>query len=1181
MSTPGPAKRKRRHDEPATSATTVQTPGKRTKSEAIASCHPGDGSYIVEHALLTQLYPCLKTLRGYLLSKLPASSRIRRRKIASIGRQNRPPSKSGSPLPEIEQAVAHLLDTTLIGFSDATVVASDNRWEQWTAFSQRGDDSYVTLSDGTAGAFFSQSEIVDFVVWLLFSRQKSGSNRVNHLLCDGFRRDINYRPHGAAPQRCGEIPGLFALHKNCQVQELKQSPWPQLLMLLGKAGERVMIDLLLDCAVFTEVASGRGNYCQLSGIPVSELSCCPRPPPGLVAETPSSSRRGGSGTVAARSPSTITFVRSRMLYARAALNARGLVQFGLRHIHVLNRFPLKPQHKTSSVSGSGGPGEGGSPACDETTLRVLMYMFPRQFGLHNVFTSEVDRSQTAQKFQDYTLREEEIAVKFNVVEDGVTRLNVRIPKRLRGLPVQLVRKLQTLHSRCAYWELLQHYCPMPGEQDARRRPQPSPGNMSVLPRKSQGRQAQPRKRPKQPPSQAPQPPKYSSLVELATPVAQVSAFCQAVLRRIIPLAFWGQGPTQFENRAVFLKKVDDFLHLRRFEQISLHDVMQGLKIMEIKWLQPTKLSNQKSSQTDRVKRVEIFHEFLYYVFDSLLIPLIRSNFYVTDSSAHRYRLFFFRHDVWRQVAEPAMASLKTRMFQEIKTDEALQILYSRRLGFSQLRLLPKGLTVRPIMNLRRRTMVRGNRKMLGPSINTILGPVNSVLKLEKVLNPRRLGSAMFSVADIYGRIKAFKSAMRDFPGHFYFAKLDVQAAFDNMPQDAVLELMRSIPSHAGYQIMRHVEVSPNDMAQGVESRSNPTKKWQSLAKRIDDSSMFARVLEERLAPSTKNTVFVESVVRKTYDTKGLMSLLASHVQENLVKIGKKYYRQKTGIPQGSVLSSTLCNYFYADLELKKLPFLQAEDCLLLRLIDDFLLITRDKAKARLFVETMHQGVPEYGVTVNPSKTLINFSMTTSDGAPVPRVAHGQLFPYCGTLIDCRTLDISKNHNNLQELAVFDSLTVEFSRRPGQNFKRKILNAFKIQSHVMFYDTAHNTQKTTLGNMYHAFVETATKAWAYIRCLPKEKRPSPRLVVAAAQDLINVAFLLFKSKSRAARYPGYHCGITKSEVAWLAMVAFRKVFSTKQAGFGGVISWLEGEIRIVETQKGFDPRPLMRAVKELR
>ena len=36
--------------------------------------------------------------------------------------------------------------------------------------------------------------------------------------------------------------------------------------------------------------------------------------------------------VSCHSPASISFVRSRMFYARAALNAKGRVTFGLRHI---------------------------------------------------------------------------------------------------------------------------------------------------------------------------------------------------------------------------------------------------------------------------------------------------------------------------------------------------------------------------------------------------------------------------------------------------------------------------------------------------------------------------------------------------------------------------------------------------------------------------------------------------------------------------------------------------------------------------------------------------------------------------------------------------------------------------------------------------------------------------------
>lgn len=92
------------------------------------------------------------------------------------------------------------------------------------------------------------------------------------------------------------------------------------------------------------------------------------------------------------------------------------------------------------------------------TLRVMMYMFPRQFGLHNVFTSKVDYTQTAQRLKDYTLREQEISEKFEPLEIG-GRLP-KLPKRLRGEARALVQQLQILHSRCSYAKLLHYYCPV-------------------------------------------------------------------------------------------------------------------------------------------------------------------------------------------------------------------------------------------------------------------------------------------------------------------------------------------------------------------------------------------------------------------------------------------------------------------------------------------------------------------------------------------------------------------------------------------------------------------------------------------------------------------------------------------------------------------------------------------------
>lgn len=74
------------------------------------------------------------------------------------------------------------------------------------------------------------------------------------------------------------------------------------------------------------------------------------------------------------------------------------------------------------------------------------------------------------------------------------------------------------------------------------------------------------------------PPRKRCMLEHSTPTTMVSAFCRAVLSRLLPLEFWGTGDAQAENKQAFDKNVDRFIELRRFESLSLHEGSQGLKV---------------------------------------------------------------------------------------------------------------------------------------------------------------------------------------------------------------------------------------------------------------------------------------------------------------------------------------------------------------------------------------------------------------------------------------------------------------------------------------------------------------------------------------------------------------------------------------------------------------------------
>lgn len=105
----------------------------------------------VNRDLLQQAYRVVQTLRDYVLCKLPSSSRLRRKKIASLGQRQ--------DASEVESSLARVLDTTLVCSSELEPKGDDGVYKQYLSFSQRGDESYVTLSDGTSASADVQSEV--------------------------------------------------------------------------------------------------------------------------------------------------------------------------------------------------------------------------------------------------------------------------------------------------------------------------------------------------------------------------------------------------------------------------------------------------------------------------------------------------------------------------------------------------------------------------------------------------------------------------------------------------------------------------------------------------------------------------------------------------------------------------------------------------------------------------------------------------------------------------------------------------------------------------------------------------------------------------------------------------------------------------------------------------------------
>ncbi|KAG9689750.1 hypothetical protein KCU95_g13462, partial [Aureobasidium melanogenum] len=940
-------------------------------------------------SILRLYYPQVLTLREYLLQA--KTSKNKRRSIATYGYDT---AKSPQAT---DFELVKLLDTVLVGCHDLKKEEHDtvDYQNDLSIFSTQASGS--TARSSGSQAHLSFAEIVDFVIWRLF-RQHTSGHRPPHVLCHGYYHDGLGDVRTLTKVNAEDDCHVASPDRNEHVDRLKGTAWAGLTK--------------LNCGMFAPLEAGRDNFLQISGIDLSELQTVdknhptggPRPDSGAALVASDAKKLENQTRHELNTPNTIRFVRHRILYRKSDLNAQGEAFFGLPHIHMLNRVR----------------------SCEEAdkNAHLLKYIFPRQFGLHNVFTHAINTKNSAQPFKDYILREQEI--------NSAPRIKQRsLPKRLRGECEALAGNLRIRHERCAYSALLQYYCRDPSiqENDA------EGGDYNLM--------------------------------RMATSSSQVSAFCRSVIAKVFPGRLWGEGEDGIANKAHIMYQVDRFVRLGRYESLMLHEVAQGIKISNITWLRPPKEPiGSKMSASDFAKRKELFAELLYYLFDSFLIPLISNNFYVTESSAFRNRLLYFRHDVWRKLSEPALSSLRTSMFEEVSQRRVKKTLSNMSIGTGRVRLLPKESGLRPIINLKRRVMSKRNgRLVLGKSVNKILTPAFHVLNLEKSITPERLGSSMFSSDEIYQRLHRFRNQLQETGKAnkpLYFAKVDVQSCFDSIPQKPLLRLLNALISAEGYTITRYAQAKALGDFGSTEDQPTiiPKASWKfkGKARTTDQNEIFSDHAHKE-ADAALGTVFVDLEGKTHRSRAGILALLREHIERNIVQIGKKFYRQTTGIPQGSIVSSLLCNFFYAELEQRVLAFLQDGESLLLRLIDDFLLVTTNRDTATRFVQVMHRGLPEYGLKVKEDKSKVNFDVQV-DGRVVSRLPAATNFPYCGNAINTVNLNITRDETRRQQNNTAAATTVDFSRCPGQNFYRKTFSDNKtMTTHVNTTSIATTTTAT--------------------------------------------------------------------------------------------------------------------------
>ena len=231
--------------------------------------------------------------------------------------------------------------------------------------------------------------------------------------------------------------------------------------------------------------------------------------------------------------------------------------------------------------------------------------------------------------------------------------------------------------------------------------------------------------------------------------------------------------------------------------------------------------------------------------------------------------------------------------------------------------------------------------------------------------------------------------------------------------------------------------------------------------------------------------------------------------------------------------------------------------LLVRIVDDFLLISTSKETSIRFLNKLNKGIPKLGVKINSDKSRVNYNVllqdsVTGDNDQVTRVSK-DFFPWCGLLINTKTCEISLDYSRFSGLQATDTVVIHRGGNEGMNLKKKMKDFVRPRCNqkLLFSSQINGIDMIRL-NFYQTFVLCAIKLVHYLNGSGVSLSGHEQFIYNSACDTIHYAFLLISSKLKHGGLQIVSSTNTDSSVfqlewkdaLWLGRHAFSSVFGRR-------------------------------------
>jgi Telomerase ribonucleoprotein complex - RNA binding domain/Reverse transcriptase (RNA-dependent DNA polymerase) len=780
----------------------------------------------------------------------------------------------------------------------------------------------------------------------------------------------------------------------------------------------------------------------------------------------------------------------------------------------------------------------------------------------------------------------------------------RLWRRLGTQAIDMAKSVLHKHSACDYARILDRTCPLPAAYH------------SIAYTKNDKRHNDNEIATVQPPTFA-----LESLAHAYTPTSQVASFLMSIITRVCPVDMWGTE----HNQQQVLHLVRHFVQMQRNERMYNKNLLYGVRLTKIAWMRNSHDHNTSAKMTpsDLDSSRRMYTRFIRWMFEDFIVPLLQTCFYVTETEFSGQQVIYYRKPVWslfRTLSLQKMVQTKdlqdTPQYAELDGSQALSHLQapvSCSVGVSRLRWLPKATGVRPIALLCKSERIaislscengtvkptssidtgaasqnslvvnhvskEGFRKVWlphGPPTNSVLRDAFTVLSHEYKQKPDLFGAGLHGLSYFYKRYRDFVDGLKPRKNsvRMYFGCVDIEKCFDNINQEVLLDHISSLLQHDSYVIQQYFGVHPM-----ISQERTCFKRWPRVGS-SDDISSFPQMLVET-TKATRNCIFQDPASCIMVQKNQLLAIVREHLTRHMVasrgRFDDRFLLQKKGIPQGSVLSTLLCNFYYGKMEKMLLPasltgsgsgnetgasmdLASRATSFLVRMVDDFMLITTDVSVLNEFLSALNKGNAKLGVAINHDKSKVSHTVrlrSGPDGATDDTTSRKILpdnstrIAWCGMLLDTRTGEVMIDYSSLQshnssQYARWAASNVHHGLREGHQLLTHMTQLVRPRCLPILFDPAINSDRVRIMNFYQLMLWAAVKTVWYLDSLSKVTYVWGNLpyLNRCAHETTEYAYRMQRMRLESAKIPSCHvlsCRLTH----WLGWRAFVDVLERSE------------------------------------